>query len=186
MEREANQLTTMSPCLVLVTGLPGTGKSTVAEAVADRLRAPVLAHDWAMSGLRPFPAVQLALDHMEPSGHRVVGWAILGALARAQLRQRRSVVLDGVARLPEVEACQETARSEGARLVVIATRCSDVSVHRSRLESRQRGIPNWYELDWDQVQRSIMSWEEPTGADLQIDTVSDWPANASLLEALFD
>jgi hypothetical protein len=31
-----------------------------------------------------------------------------------------------------------------------------------------------------------MSWEEPTGADLQIDTVSDWPANASLLEALFD
>ena len=45
------------PMLVLVTGLQGTGKSTVAELVADLLGAPVLAHDWAMSGLRPFPEI---------------------------------------------------------------------------------------------------------------------------------
>ena len=52
--------------LVLVTGLPATGKSTMAEAAADILGAPVLAHDWAMSGLRPYPEIQRALDAMDP------------------------------------------------------------------------------------------------------------------------
>jgi predicted kinase len=41
------------PFLVLVTGLPGTDKTTMADVAAAELRAPVLGHDWAMSGLRP-------------------------------------------------------------------------------------------------------------------------------------
>jgi len=84
--------------LVLVTGLPGTGKSTMAEIAAEALGAPVLGHDWAMSGLRPYPEIQTALDEMDPSGHRAVGWSIISALAREQLRRGSSVVLDGVAR----------------------------------------------------------------------------------------
>ena len=95
------------PTLVLVTGLPGTGKSTVAEATAEVFGAAVLGHDWAMSGLRPYQELQDALDAMEPSGHRVVGWSILYALAAAQLRAGRSVVLDGVARRSEIAACRE-------------------------------------------------------------------------------
>ena len=65
----------------------------------------MLGHDWAMSGLRPYQELQDALDAMEPSGHRVVGWSILHALAAAQLGARRSVVLDGVARRSEIAAC---------------------------------------------------------------------------------
>ncbi len=38
------------PILVLVTGLQGTGKSTVAQMAADALGAPFIAHDWTMSG----------------------------------------------------------------------------------------------------------------------------------------
>ena len=89
--------TVREPSLVLVTGLPGTGKSTVAEAIAQRLDAAVLAHDWAMSGLRPFSELQVVLDDMGLRGHRTVGWSILNALARLQLRSGRSIVLDGVA-----------------------------------------------------------------------------------------
>ena len=84
--------------LVLVTGLPGTGKSTMAEIASRELGAPVLGHDWAMSGLRPYPEMQRALDAMDPPGHRGVGWSLLWALARSQLRRGSSVVLDGVAR----------------------------------------------------------------------------------------
>jgi adenylate kinase family enzyme len=59
--------------LVLVTGLPGTGKSTLAALAADALGAAVIAHDWATSGLRPYPALQAARDDME-GGRRLVGW----------------------------------------------------------------------------------------------------------------
>ena len=84
--------------LVLITGLPGTGKSTMAEIAARELGAALLGHDWAMSGLRPYREIQGALDAMDPPGHRDVGWSILWALARAQLRMGSSVVLDGVGR----------------------------------------------------------------------------------------
>jgi predicted kinase len=173
------------PVLVVVTGLPGTGKSTVADAIAGMLGTAVLAHDWAMSGLRPYPEVQAVLDTMEPSGHRVVGWSILCALARAQLRQGRSVVLDGVARSDEVEACQHTAREESARCLVVATHCSDPARHRARVEGRQRRIPNWYELDWSHVAQAIPAWVPPERAALTLDAADEWSHNESRLRALF-
>ena len=173
------------PTLVLVTGLPGTGKSTVAEATAEVFGAAVLGHDWAMSGLRPYQELQDALDAMEPSGHRVVGWSILHALAAAQLRAGRSVVLDGVARRSEIAACRGNALREDSRFVMIATQCSDRALHRSRIEGRQRSIPNWYEVGWSSVERSLDAWEQPEGADLYLDAADSWDANAAMLASLF-
>ncbi len=163
----------MVPTLVLVTGLPGTGKSTVAAAVAAELGCAVLGHDWAMSGLRPYPELQEALDRIE-LGHRVVGWSILAALACAELRAGRPVVLDGVARAPEVRRCRECAERESARCVVVATACSDPAVHRRRIEGRRRAIPGWYELEWADVERSAARWELPQDVDLALDTVGGW------------
>src|SRR5580700_5002270 len=79
--------------LVVVTGVPGSGKSTVVRAAAQMLGAAVLAHDWAMSGLRPYPELQQVLDVMDPLGHRAVGWSILRAIAQSELRRDRPVVL---------------------------------------------------------------------------------------------
>jgi predicted kinase len=156
------------PLLILVTGLPGTGKSTVAAAAAELLGAPVLSHDWAMSGLRPYAVLQLALESMEPPGHQAVGWSILYALARAQLRRDSSVVLDGVARPPDIERCRKVVEDEGGRLVVILIECADLETHRSRVEGRDRAIPDWYELDWDHVQLARASWEAPGRVDLSL------------------
>ena len=41
-----------SPTLVLITGLPGVGKSTFADRVAVDLGAAVVSHDVVMAGLR--------------------------------------------------------------------------------------------------------------------------------------
>jgi len=155
--------------LVLVTGLPGTGKSTMAEAAGRALGAAVLGHDWAMSGLRPYPEVQATLDAMGVRGHRGVGWSLLWALARSQLRLGASVVLDGVARDPEVEGTRALAHEEGAGSFVVLTSCADPDVHRARLLGRRRAIPGWYELGWEQVERSRASWTPPSGVDLHLE-----------------
>lgn len=157
---------------MLVTGLPGTGKSTVAEIVADAVSASVLSHDWAMSGLRRYPEIEAALGTMDPPGHRAVGWSILGSLARLQLRHDRWAVLDGVARAPEIDGCRAAAEAEGGGMVVIVTECSDETIHRHRIETRQRDIPDWYELTWSQVERSRATWEPPEGAAVFLDTAA--------------
>ncbi|MGA3147296.1 MAG: AAA family ATPase [Acidimicrobiales bacterium] len=180
----ANQPEAEAPMLVVVTGVPGTGKSSVAEVVAGLSQASVLGHDWTMSALRTYPGLQRELDDMEPPGHRTVGWAIMTALAREQLRNGRSVVLDGVARAPEVAMCREAARSESGRMVVIATRCSNRALHRSRIEGRQRAIPDWYELDWEHVEQTLAHWEPPDGADLCLDASDPWTGNVSRVREL--
>ena len=170
-----------APLLVLVTGLPGTGKSTMADVAATELGAPVLGHDWAMSGLRPYPELQETLDAMGLRGHREVGWSILWAVARSQLRRGQPVVLDGVARAPEVAGSRALAREEGARSFVVTTQCSDVELHRSRIEGRQRGIPGWYELDWAHVARARDEWEALDGADIVLEATAPVAENAASL-----
>jgi predicted kinase/ADP-ribose pyrophosphatase YjhB (NUDIX family) len=171
----AETTSSSQPVLVLVTGLQGTGKSTVAGLAAELLGSPVVSHDWAMSGLRPFPEMQEALDSMEPPGHGRVGWSLLGALARSELRRGSSVVLDGVARTSQVETLRHLADEEGARFLLVMTECPDPEIHRSRVDGRKRGIPGWYEIDWRSVEESGKSWDPHMTVDLKIDT-TDTPS----------
>jgi predicted kinase len=168
--------------LVLVTGLQATGKSTMAEVAGETLGAPVLGHDWVMSGLRPYPELQRALNAMDPPGHRAVGWSLLWALARSQLRRGSSVVLDGVARDPEVVGTRLVAAEEGAATLLVMTTCADVDLHRSRVEGRSRRIPNWYELDWEHVAKARASWATPDDVDIALEAGEPVARNAQRLQ----
>jgi hypothetical protein len=68
---------------------------------------------------------------------------------------------------------------------MIATQCSDRALDRSRIEGRQRCIPNWYEVGWSRVERSLEVWEQPEAADLCLDAADSWEGNAAMLAPLF-
>ena len=137
-----------------------------------------------MSGLRPFPALQRALDATDPPGHRAVGWSNLRALAREQLRRGAPIVLDGVARAKEIAECRTVAEEEAAGLLLLVTECTDQELHRSRIESRQRSIPDWDELDWSHVERAMATWEPIDGPDLVLDARASLAHNQVVLDAL--
>ena len=85
----------MTPTLLLLTGPPGTGKSSLAERAATA--CPSAGWDWVMAAMTEFDVVQAALRDMSHADHRRVGWSVMWNLATAQLRRGASVVLDGVA-----------------------------------------------------------------------------------------
>lgn len=76
--------------------------------------AAVLGWDWVMAGMTSFEAVQSALCSLGTSDYRRVGWSILWNLTTAQLRDGRSVMIDGVARRAEVDDARRIAAENGS------------------------------------------------------------------------
>ncbi len=105
-----------------------------------------------MSGLRLFSSVWETVE-TPVEQQRQVGWALLSRVAEQQMRRGGSVVVDLVAREQIVNEWSELADQYSARFSVVECICSDAELHRSRVEGRERAIPGWYELTWDQVER---------------------------------
>lgn len=146
--------------LIVFSGLPGTGKSTLAEAVGKHFAIPVFAKDWLegtlmMSGLVPS-------DRDMPLGF--AGYQLLTTLAERQLMLSQSVILDSVASTQTIrETWKRLAERYQADWRVIECICSDESFHRSQLTRRMRHIPGWHELEWPDVERVkgyYLPWEE--------------------------
>jgi predicted kinase len=124
---------------IVFSGLPGTGKSTLAEAAGRHLRAPVIAVDWLLGSLTPFGGYHLN----ELPG---IGTELLTTLAFRQLEIGQPAILDSPAEdLATTTRWLTLARAAGARFQVIVCTCSDQELHRARLERRERGIPGWHE-----------------------------------------
>lgn len=73
--------------LIVIAGLPGTGKSTLAEQVARRLDIPLFSMDWLLGALTPFGG--RAMNDLLG-----VGEELLTTLAVQQLSRGQSVILD--------------------------------------------------------------------------------------------
>ncbi len=131
MDDRLQQLT-----LVMLVGLPGTGKTTLAYALARQLGWPVLDKDL-------LNAVLLNAE-MEQGQAAPLAYQLLSALVEdLVVQQRLSVLLDSAGRQPFIlQRVTDMAQRGGARLKVI--RCvAPQAVRAQRLANRVAGPSQW-------------------------------------------
>jgi len=168
--------------LIVFSGLPGTGKSTLAEAAGRQLRVPVFAVDWLLGSLTPFGGY-----HLDDAFG--IGEELLTTLAFRQLALGQSAILDFPAEdLATRTRWRSLARTAGAEFRVIVCACSDRKLHRTRLEHRERGIPGWHEGgNWANVERRLAEFPPWTDEVLTIDAVQPLVQNlATVLQYVTD
>jgi len=145
--------------LILFSGLPGTGKSALAEQVACELGIPVFAKDWLEATLL---RCELAPTNVAKS-LASAGYELLTTLAERQMMLGQSVILDSVASTQSIRMTwRGLAEKYHAGWSVIECVCSDENLQRERLGKRQRWIPGWHELDWSDVER-VKTYYHPWG-----------------------
>jgi predicted kinase len=112
-----------------------------------------------------------------------VGWNLLSRVAEQQLRRGASCVLDLVAREEARAEWASLADTYAATFVVVECVCSDVETHRTRVQSRRRDIPAWYELDWDDVARGRDRYVRLAEPKIVLDAVDPIETNLALVRA---
>jgi len=146
--------------LIIFSGLPGTGKSTLADILGRTLHIPVFALDWLEATLVRCE-LQPAKDD-KPLGF--AGYELMTILAERQLMLGQSAILDSVAAYQNIRRTWLALASKyGADRRVIECICSEEQLHRSRLHTRKRNIPGWHELEWSDVERVkqyYATWKE--------------------------
>lgn len=140
------------PLLIALAGLPGSGKSSLARALANARGATWLRIDAIEQALRD--SGRLAGD-VGPAGYLAAY-----ALAEGNLAAGNEVIADSVNPLPVTrQAWRAVARRSGARLLEVELGCSDPREHRRRVETRRADLPGLVLPDWAQVQaRDYAPW----------------------------
>jgi hypothetical protein len=109
--------------------------------------------------------------------YRDVGYALIHHLVLRQLQLDQSSVIDCVVRQRALDLWSGAANAAGVPVHVVECTLADEAAHRSRIEGRQRGIPNWDELDWRFVEMSRRSYVPLQGDKLVVDACRPFPVN---------
>jgi predicted kinase len=167
--------------LIAMAGLPGAGKSTVAEVVGNRLGYAILSVD-------PIESAILAsgIDSDQPTG--LAAYLVAEAIADAALANGQGVIVDAVNAVdPAREQWVDLAKKHGEQLRFIEVICSDSELHRERLEARDRNLPHFPEPTWHAVEQSLddyAGWTGETAAVPRITLDSVLPLGTMVEQAL--
>ena len=149
--------------LIVFSGLPGTGKTTIASELARRSGAVYLRIDVIEQALRN--SGMLAEDV------GASGYGVANALALSNLRLGQTVIADCVnpVRVSR-EAWQTVAATAGVEWLDIEVVCSDAREHQRRVESRTGDIAGLAPPTWQSVTaHEYEAWDE---SPLTIDTAT--------------
>lgn len=162
--------------LVLVGGLPGTGKSTLARGVADAVDASVFRSDEIRKELSMLDPLQRSPARLDQGLYRPSmtesTYTELLSRARRALRLGRTVVLDATWRDPRWRDAAESLASETSSDLVVL-RCVaplEVTVKRIRRRIAEANDPSDATED---VARALSGHEPPWAAARAVDTSAE-------------
>jgi len=162
--------------LIVLGGLPGAGKSTIARAL--------LAQWPGLVYLRIDTIEQALRDSGALAGGEVgvAGYNVAYALARTHLAQGMPVLTDCVNPLPVTRTAWHGVAS-GARVpwLDVEVVCSDAAEHRRRVETRDADVPGLALPDWQAVLRhGYEPWPSANAARLVVDSAVVEPTQAAI------
>ena len=151
--------------LIILSGLPGVGKTTIAREVARRLGAVHLRIDSIEQAIRE-SGIATSVDD--------AGYRVAYAVAEEHLRLGRRVVADSVNPWPITrDAWADVAKRAGCPALEIELLCSDPEEHRRRVERRTPDIPGFVLPTWQEVvDRDYRPWNRDR---LVVDTAGAGP-----------
>lgn len=138
--------------LIVLSGLPATGKTTIAKLLCRKLHATYLRIDTIEQAIVSSLGNQIDLG--------ALGYAVAYELASANLALGNLVVADAVNPLTVVrETWRKLAEHAASDIVEIELVCSDRIEHRRRVEEREADIPGHALPTWDEIQnRKYEAW----------------------------
>lgn len=151
----------LTPTLSALSGLPGSGKSTIARKLASRIGVVWLRIDTIEQAIRDLGVVQGPVDD--------AGYRAAYGVAEDNLRLGLSVIADCVNDcMLARNAWREIAAAAGARIVEVESICTDVAEHRRRVETRESEVPGLALPNWRAViGRQYEAWDRDP---LRVDT----------------
>lgn len=167
--------------LIAMAGLPAAGKSTIADILGARLGASVVSVDPIESAI-----LEAGIDSDQPTG--LAAYLVAETIAGLVLESGHDVIVDAVNGVdPAREQWVALAQARGESLRFIEVVCSDIELHRERLENRGRRSPHLNEPTWHAVEQSLdeySPWSGPSAAVARITLDSSKPLGENVDAAL--
>lgn len=164
----------MQPALVIFSGLPGTGKSTLSEHLARELRWPLLCIADVAGNIPPEADFRFWDEKI----------VILLAIAEAQLALGLSVIVDSVFMGADRVHAQEIAHKHGAAFRPVYCFVSNEALWEKRVTERADALQNPAVTTWERIQHQ-RQWFAPwrPGTALFVEAANSVEQNyARLLE----